>query len=75
MLLEASDSWCANWDRATKHWLIAAGSGDNNSVKNVQDLYKHGQATKEDLALLAYQKYLEEIRSEQRDNAAAYEED
>ena len=63
-----------NWDRAIKHWLIAAGGGYSDSVKNVQQLYTEGHATKEDYskALLAYQKYLQEIRSEQRDNAAAF---
>ena len=58
-----------NWDRAIKHWLIGAGSGYNDSVKGIQQLYLYGHATKEDYtkALLAYQKYLDEIRSEQRD--------
>ena len=53
--------------------MIAAGDGRNESVKNMQHLYKHGLATKEDYsnALRAYQKYLDEIRSEQRDKAAA----
>ena len=61
------------WDRAIKHFMIAAGDGDNDSVKAVQQLYKHGHATKGDYskALLAYQKYVEEARSEQRDEAAA----
>ena len=62
-----------NWDRAIKHYMISAGDGSNNSVKNIQGLYKHGHATKDDYtkALLAYQKYLDEVRSEQRDKAAA----
>jgi TPR repeat protein len=66
-----------NWDRAIKHWLISVGAGLNDSVKTVQHLYKHGHATKEDYtnALLAYQQCLEEIRSEQRDKAAAYDDD
>ena len=63
-----------NWDRAIKHFTIAAGAGYNDSVKHIQQLYVAGHATKEDYgrALRAYQKCLEEIRSEQRDNAAAY---
>jgi TPR repeat protein len=63
-----------NWDRATKHWLIAAGSGFNGSVKNIQQMYMAGHTKKDDYtnALRAYQKYIEEIRSEQRDKAAAY---
>ena len=61
-----------NWDRAIKHWMISAG-GDNDSVKRIQQLYRTGGATKDDYtsALRAYQKYLDEIRSEQRDKAAA----
>ena len=63
-----------NWDRAIKHWLIAAGDGYNGSVKSIQLLYTKGDAIKEDYtsALRAYQVYLEEVRSEQRNKAAAY---
>ena len=62
-----------NWDRATKHWLIAAGDGYDDSVKHIQLLYKAGYATKDDYAsaLKNYQAYLDEIKSDQRDNAAA----
>ena len=63
-----------NWDRALKHYSIAAGCGHNNSVKFIQKLFRAGHATKDDYAnaLRAYQKYLDEIKSEQRDNAAAF---
>ena len=63
-----------NWDRSIKHYMIAAGVGLNNSAKNIQQLYRDGHATKEDYAkaLRAYQAYLEDMRSEQRDQAAAY---
>ena len=70
-----NSEWRAgNWDRAIKHYMIAAGSGLNDSVKNIQQLYKGGHATKEDYAkaLRAYQKCIDEIRSEQRDIAAAF---
>ena len=68
-----SEGRAGNRDRALKHYIIAAGSGLNDSVKNIQRLYRDGNATKEDYskALLAYQKYLDEIKSEQRDKAAA----
>ena len=68
-----AEARAGNLDRALKHWMISVG-GDNDSVKNIQDLYKHGHATKDDYtkALLAYQAYLEEIRSEQRVKAAAF---
>ena len=61
-----------NWDRAIKHWLIAAGDGYNNSVKAIQELYKLGHATKNDYAsaLQNYQEYLDDIKSDQRDKAA-----
>ena len=63
-----------NLDRAMKHWLVAAGSGYNDSVKNMQQHYIDGDATKEDYskALRAYQAYLDEIKSDQRDKAAAF---
>ena len=69
-----SECRAGNWDRALKHYTIAVGGGCNNSVKNIQQLYKDGYATKEDYtkALLAYQKYLDEIKSKQRDEAAAF---
>ena len=68
------DEACAgNWDRAIKHFMIAAGGG--YSIKGIHLLYKEGCASKEDYtnALRAYQKYLVEIRSEQRDHAAAFD--
>ena len=54
--------------------MIAAGYGYDNSVKNILLFYKAGHTTKEDYrnALQAYQTYLDEIRSEQRDKAAAF---
>ena len=55
--------------------MISAGGGWNDSVKkNIKLLYTNGYATKQDYkkTLLAYQAHLEEVRSEQRDNAAAF---
>jgi len=48
-----------NIDRALKHYMIAAGSGDSESLKNVKILYAKGDATKEDYttALRSYQEY------------------
>ena len=62
-----------NLDRALKHYMVAAGNGHNRSVKNIRQLYMNGHATKEDYAnaLRARQAYLEEIKSKQRDEAAA----
>ena len=65
-----------NMDRALKHWMIAVGGGYKNSLKRIQELYMKGNATKEDYtaALHAYQEYLNEVKSAQRDEAAAYSE-
>jgi len=62
-----------NMIRALKHFMIAARGGDINSMKNIKDLYTEGYATKADFekALRLYQSYLDEIRSTQRDEAAA----
>jgi len=68
------DEWRAgNMERALKHWMIAARDGYSNSLKQVKRLYTHEQATKEDYtrALQLYQTYLGEIKSSQRDEAAA----
>ena len=62
-----------NIERALKHYMIAAGSGYKESLKKIQELYSKEKATKDDYskALRAYQKYLDEIKSSQRDEAAA----
>ena len=53
--------------------MFAAEGGHNNSLKAIQTLYTNGLATKEDYAkaLRAYQAHLAEIKSTQRDAAAA----
>jgi len=63
-----------NWDRALKHYMIAAGSGHSASLDAIKELYMEGHATKDDYAkaLRAHQAYLDEIRSTQRDEAAAF---
>ena len=62
-----------NMNRALTHYMIAAGGGMDNSLKTIQELYTNGHATKDDYtkALRAYQAYLAEIKSTQRDKAAA----
>ena len=61
-----------NSDRALKHWMISAGGGEKESLGAIQEMFKMGMATKEDYtqALRAYQAYLGEIKSVQRDEAA-----
>ena len=71
--LGAVEEDAVNMNRALKHYMIAAESGHNNSLKKIQELYTNGHATKDDYAtaLRAYQAYLVEIKSAQRDAAAA----
>jgi len=63
----------ANFDRALRHFMIAVRGGDAPSLKAIQALHSGGNATKEDYtkALKVYQAYLGEIKSVQRDEAAA----
>ena len=62
-----------NMDRAFKHHMIAVGGGHSGSIKQIKELYSNGHITKDDYmtALRLYQEYLVEIRSSQRDEAAA----
>jgi TPR repeat protein len=62
-----------NMNRALKHYMIAVGFGYDDSLKMIQRMYKDGHATKDDYAkaLLAYQAYLSDIKSDQRDKVAA----
>ena len=66
-----------NFDRALRHYMIAVRSGCNDSMNLVRLMYSNGAATKDDYtkALRAYQAYLDEIRSDQRDKAATADED
>ena len=63
-----------NIERALKHYMLAVGSGQATSLDTVKDMYEYGHATKEDYtkALRSYQVYLGEIKSPQRDEAAAF---
>jgi len=66
-----------NMDRSLKHFMIAVKDGSLESLTNIKVMYKNGDATKDEYAkaLLSYQSYLDEIRSEQRDEAAAFTEE
>jgi len=72
--LGAKEEEQGNKDRALKHHMVAARSGLSESVKKIQMLYSDGHVTKDDYmkALRLYQEYLSEIKSVQRDKAAAY---
>jgi len=60
-------------DRAMKHFKIAAKSGLEKSLKKVGEGYKTGHVTKDEYAstLRAYQSCRDELKSEQRAEAAA----
>jgi len=65
-----------NMDRALKHYMIAISFGDADSLERIKELYSSGHASKEDYtkALQIYQEYLGDIKSTQRDKAAADDE-
>jgi len=75
--LGASEGQKGNMDRALKHYMIAVRDGFAPSLKNIKILYSKGVATKEEYttALQLYQEYLSEIKSDQRDKAAAADEE
>ena len=66
-----------NFDRALKHFTIAVRGGFSQSLQQIKSIYSKGYATKDDYtkALQSYQEYLAEIKSRQRDEAAAANED
>jgi TPR repeat protein len=63
-----------SFDRAIKHWLIAASCGNLDAVNNIKKAMTIGHATMDHYspALQGYQQYVNDVRSEQRDRAAAY---
>ena len=66
-----------NYDRALKHHMIAVRGGDTDSVKEIQRMYTDGHVTKDQYAnaLRSHQAYVNEIKSDQRDSAAAFSDD
>jgi TPR repeat protein len=72
--LGLSEADKGNYGRALKHFMIAAEGGSNESLMIIQDMYMNGDATKVDYAnsLRAYQAHLVEVKSNDRDKAAAH---
>ena len=64
-------------DRALKHFMIAAGCGYTRSLESIKHMFIDRQATKDDYskALRIYQANLVEIKSPQRDEAAAFDDE
>ena len=62
-----------NLDRALKHFMVAVEGGEKVAIEEIRKLFMDGHATKDDYAkaLRAHQSYLNEIKSHQRDEAAA----
>jgi len=75
LLLGALEQNAGNTNRAIKHYMIGVRGGDNGSLIQIECLNLDGRATKDDYtkALRAYQKYLNEVKSRQRDEAAAFD--
>ena len=71
--LGIAEERAGNWGRAIRHHVIAVSIGYTNSLNKIKELYLNGHATKHDYtkALQLYQAYLSEIKSAQRDKAAA----
>ena len=57
--------------------MIATGCGHDKSLKKIRKFYVNGHATKDDYAkaLRTNQKYIDGIKSAQRDEAAAFNSD
>ena len=55
--------------------MIAAGAGHNDSLEHIKQMFMNGHAMKDDYAkaLRAHQANLVEIKSPQRDEAAAFD--
>jgi len=75
--LGATEGQAFNNDRAIRHFMIAVKDGSNDSLLTIKKMVMFGYATKDDYtkALESYQAYLDEIKSDQRDKAAAADED
>ena len=71
--LGVNEAKAGNYDRAVKHYMVAVKDGDSESLKLIKQFYSYWRATKEDYttALRSYQAYLGDIKSDQRDRAAA----
>ena len=71
--LGLEESRGGNIDRAVKHWMISAGAGDDDSLKEIRQCFMNGHVTKNDFekALRANKEAKDEMRSDQRNAAVA----
>ncbi|KAL7553326.1 hypothetical protein ACHAWF_016621 [Thalassiosira exigua] len=72
--LGVDEEIAGNYERAIRHWLISAGAGHDGSLVAIRDSYAQKLVTKDvfEKALRAHQKATDEMKSDQRDKAAAY---
>ena len=65
-----------NHSRALKHYMLSAGGGSQDALTKIQMMKMVGNASDDDYmkALKSYQSHLDEIKSPQRDEAAAFDE-
>ncbi len=64
-----------DYERAAKHYIIAAGQGDDDSIQMLMNVFKAGYVSKEDLAtaLRAHQAAVDATKSPQRETAPRIE--
>ena len=72
--LGIDEAQAGNTDKSIKHFMLAAACGHDGALEKIKQLYSNGLATKDDYtkALQSYQAYLGEIKSPQRNKAAAH---
>ena len=63
-----------NYDRAKKHWMVAASAGYDIALTNIRKLFLAGHATKDEFetALRVHKDSADEMKSDQRDAAKDY---
>ncbi|KAL7539014.1 hypothetical protein ACHAWF_006269 [Thalassiosira exigua] len=73
-ILGVEEMEAGNYERAIRHWMIAAGSGEDDSLGSIRNCYSDKLVTKDifEKALRAHQKSTNEMKSDQRDKAVAY---
>ena len=72
--LGISEMNAGNITRAMKHYMISAGAGDDNSLKEIRVAFLKGHATKDDFekALRSHKEAKDEMKSDQREAAAKF---
>jgi TPR repeat protein len=75
--LGVSEYKAGNYARSLKHYMVAVKGGCTYSVKAIQRMYMAGHVIKDQYAnaLRFHQAYINEVKSGQRDKAAALHDD